>query len=70
MGEEGRGLRSTDRQLQDSHGDVKCSIGNGVAKELTHMTHGHEQWYGDCLRLWGYWVKGVVVGKIGTTEIS
>ena len=33
-------------QLQNSHGDVKFSIGNGVAKELTHMTHGHEQWGG------------------------
>ena len=35
---------------QNSHGDVKYSIGNGVAKELKHMTHGHEQWCGDCLR--------------------
>ena len=26
------------------------SIGNGEAKELIHMTHGHEQWCGDCLR--------------------
>ena len=37
MNEEVRELRSTNRQLQSSHGDVKCSIGNGVAKELkTH----------------------------------
>ena len=42
MGEEVRGLRSTNRQLQSSHGDVKYSIGNRVAKELVHMTHGHE----------------------------
>ena len=34
MGEEVRGFRSTNRQLQNSHGDVKYSIGNGVAKEL------------------------------------
>ena len=34
--------------------DVKYSIGNGAAKELIHMTHGHEQWWGDYLReLWG-----------------
>ena len=33
MGEEMRGLRSTNRQLQNSHGDLKYSIGNGVAKE-------------------------------------
>ena len=40
------------RWLQNSHGDVKSSIGSGVAKELTHMTHGHEQWCGDGLREW------------------
>ena len=34
-------------------GDIKYSIGNGVAKELIHMTHGHEQWCGKCLREWG-----------------
>ena len=43
MGEEVRELRSTNRQLQNSHGDVKCSIGNGAAKELTCLTYGHEQ---------------------------
>ena len=50
MGEEVRGLRSTNRKLQNSHGDVKYSIENRVAKELIHMTHGHEQWWGDCPR--------------------
>ena len=39
MGEEVRGLRSTNRQLQNSHGDVKYSIGNGVTKELIPMTN-------------------------------
>ena len=39
MGEELRVLRSTNRCLQNSHGTVKYSIGNGVAKELTCMTH-------------------------------
>ena len=34
MGEEVRALRSTNRQLQNSHGDVKYSTGNEVAKEL------------------------------------
>ena len=38
LGEEARGLRSTNRWLQNSHGDVKYSTGNGVAKELTRMT--------------------------------
>ena len=46
MGQEVRGVRSTDRQLQKSPGDAKCSIGNGVAKELTHMTRGQEHWLG------------------------
>ena len=32
MGEEVRGLRSTNRKFQDSHRDVKYSVGNGVAK--------------------------------------
>ena len=31
-----KGLRSTNRQLQNSHGDLKYSIGNGVAKEPMH----------------------------------
>ena len=51
MDEEVGGLRSTDRQLQNSRGGVKYSIGAGVAKELTRVTHGHEQW-GDCLKEW------------------
>ena len=53
MGEEVRVLRSTNRYLQNSHGDVKYRRGNGVAKELRYMTHGYEQWCGDCLREWG-----------------
>ena len=28
-------------------------MGNGVDKELIHMTHGQEQWCGDCPREWG-----------------
>ena len=46
MCEEVRGLRSTNRKLQNSQGDVKYSVGYEVAKELTGMTHGHEQWWG------------------------
>ena len=46
MGEEVRGSRSTNRQFQNSHGEVKYSIGNAVAKELIHMLHGHGQWWG------------------------
>ena len=50
MGEEVRGLRSTNRELQNSHGDIKDGVGNEVAKQLTCMTHGHEQWWWDFLR--------------------
>ena len=50
MGEEVKGLRSTSWWLQNSHGDVKYGIVSGVNKELIHMTHGHEQWCGGCLR--------------------
>ena len=46
VGKEVRGLRSTNRWLQNSHVEVKYRIGDGVAKELTHTTHGHEQWRG------------------------
>ena len=42
MGEEVRGLRNTNRKLQNSHGDVKYSIENGVAKGHMCMTHGLE----------------------------
>ena len=42
MDEEVRGLRSTNRQSQNSHGDVQCTTGNGEAKELIGMTHGHD----------------------------
>ena len=51
--EEVRGLKSTNWWLQNSHGDIRYSIGNGVAKELRCMTHGLEQSCGDCLREWG-----------------
>ena len=34
MDEEVMGLTSTNMQLQNSHGDVKYNIGNGVAKKL------------------------------------
>ena len=39
MGEKVRGLRNTNRELQNSHGDVKYNVGNGAAKELTCRTH-------------------------------
>ena len=50
MDEEVKVLRSTNRELQNCHRDVKYSIENGVAKELICTTHGHEKKYGDGLR--------------------
>ena len=70
MGEEVRGLRSTNRQLQNSRGDIKYSIGNGVAKELIRMTHGHELRWEGCLRKQGCWVEEGKGGKIRTTVIA
>ena len=65
MGEEVRGFRSTNRQLRTGHGDVKYSVGNGVATELICTTCGHEQRWGDCLRDRGCWVEGSKGRKSG-----
>ena len=63
-----RGVRSTNWQSQNSQGDVKCSVENGVVKELTQMTNGLEQSARDYLPEGvegaGWRGKG---GKIGTT---
>ena len=65
MGEKVRRLRSRNRSLQNSHGDVKYSMGNGVAKELICIADGHEQRWGDCLRgVGGVWWEGQR-GKLG-----
>ena len=49
----------------------EVSIGNGVAKELICMTHGHEQWGRDCLRnLGGTGCGRGKGGKIITTVIA
>ena len=50
-GEEGNGRKGTGNkkhkwQIQNRQGEVKNSIGNGEAKELIHMTHGHELRWG------------------------
>ena len=52
-----QGLRSANQQVQNRQGDVKNSIGNGVAKELICMTHGHEL-RRDCRMEWGFEVEG------------
>ena len=70
-GEEVRGLRSTNRLLQSSCGDVKYSVGNGASKELTY-THDPWTW----TMVWGlpegvgFWVEGGKGRKIRITVIT
>ena len=68
MGEKMKGLRSTIGRHKI--GDVKNSIGNGEAKELIFMTHGHELsgWFAKGNG--GYHVEGGKGRKIGTTVIA
>ena len=42
MGEKVQGIRSINGRHKNRQGKVKNSIGNGEAKELICMTHGHE----------------------------
>ena len=41
-GEKGTGNKKHNWQVQNKQGKVKNSIGNGEAKELTCISHGHE----------------------------
>ena len=42
MGEKVQGVRSVTVNVQNRQGEANNSMGNGEAKELTYMTHGHE----------------------------
>ena len=53
MGGEVKGLRSTNRQLQNSYGDIKYSIENRVVKELILMINGYELGVGLLEGVWG-----------------
>ena len=44
-------------------GNIQYSVGNGVPKELIRMTHGHEQWWRNCLWDWGMVGGGGQKGK-------
>ena len=55
-GGKGTGNKKHKWQVQNRQGEVKNSMGNGEAKELLCMTHGHE------LR-WGMWMGGGVQGR-------
>ena len=41
-GRKGTGIKKDNWQVQNRQGGVKNGIGNGEAKELICMTHGHE----------------------------
>ena len=41
-GGKGRRNKKHDWYIQNRQGEVRNSIGNGEAKELIYMTHGHE----------------------------
>ena len=49
-GRKGTGNKKDKWYVQNTHKEVKNSIGNGEAKELICMTHGHELREGRCWR--------------------
>ena len=59
-GGKGTGNKTYNWQGQNRQGVVKNSMGNGEAKELICMTHGHEQWCENFLRDLGGWMD---IGK-------
>ena len=63
MGRKVQGIRSINGRYKID-GEVKNNIGNGEAKELTCMTHGHEL-RGEMLEGRGYQVEGSKEGKFG-----
>ena len=67
IGEKVQGLRSTNLQVQNRQGDVKNSIGNGEAKDLIYMNHGHKLKGGFLEGKGGTGWKGEK-GEIGTTN--
>ena len=67
MGAKGAEIKKHNWQAQNRQVDVQNSIGNGEAKELMCMTHGHELRLGGVLEgkgVLGGWGQR---GKIGTT---
>ena len=61
----GAGIKSTNWQVQNRQGDVKNNVGNGVAKELICMTHGHELRGGIAGGNVGHQVEEGKRGKLG-----
>ena len=48
-------------------GEVKNTIGQGEAKKLTCMTHGHELRWGNAGGRWGTGRRGIIETKRWTT---
>ena len=66
----GTGNKKHKWQVQNTQGEVKNSIGNGEATELTYTAHGHELRWGNaggrrCARQ-----RGIKGRKNGTTVIA
>ena len=57
-------------QVQNRQGEGKNSVGNGEAKELTCMTHGHELRWGNAGGRWGARQRGIEGRKNETTIIA
>ena len=58
------GIKKHNWYIQNRQGGIKNTIGNGEAKELICMTHGHEL-RGDCWREGEYQAKGNRGEKLG-----
>ena len=69
IGEKGQGIEKYKLVLKKESWGCKYSMGNRVAKEHKHRTHGHGQWCGDCPTEWEGWVERAKGGTFGTTVI-
>ena len=62
-GGKGTGNKQHKWQIQNRQGEVKNSMGNGEAKELIYMTHGHELRQGNDGGRVGTGQRGIKVRK-------
>ena len=63
MGKKVQGIKNIKGRYKIDRGEVKNSMGNGQAKELIGMTHGHELRWGNDDGRGGYRVEGNTVEK-------
>ena len=69
-GVKGTGNKKHSWQVQNREGEVKNSVGNGEAKELICMIHGHELRWGNDGGSGDTGWKGIKERKNGTTVIA